>query len=190
MEKRDYKTLAHATKDLNLDVKICAFSPNRTASKRTFPEVMPSNMSCKFYKWRDLVQLYCDADLVVVPLLKNNYQAGLSTLFEAMACRRPIIATRSPKAGIINELIDSDVITGVKTGDYVELKQAIEMLLSNPQKAEKQAQLGYEFVLEKHNNRKYVEDLTTKLISTFGSFGDNQDIVESSQDESQRLSYK
>lgn len=177
LEKRDYQTLANATYNLNVDVKICAFSPNRTASKRTFPKVMPSNMSCKFYEWWDLVQLYRDADLIVIPLLKNNYQAGLSTLFEAMACRRPIIITRSPKAGIINTLIDSGVVTGVKAGDDVDLKQAIEKLLNNPQQAQNQAELGYDFVLNKHNHHKYIQDLTTKLISRFGKIDTNRDII-------------
>ena len=82
LEKRDYKTLANAIQDLDIDVKICAFSPNKTLSKRMFPKVIPSNMSCDFYEWCDLMQLYCDADLVVIPLLKNNYQAGLTTLFD------------------------------------------------------------------------------------------------------------
>ncbi|MEM6754905.1 MAG: glycosyltransferase family 4 protein [Cyanobacteria bacterium P01_C01_bin.38] len=169
IEKRDYNTLANATQDLNVDVKICAFSPNRTASKRTFPEIMPKNMSCRFYEWCDLVQLYRDADIVVLPLLENNYQAGLSTLFEAMACKKPVIITRSPKPGIINQLIDSGSVTGVKTGDYVELKQAIERLLNNPELARNQAQLGYEFVCEKHNNRKYIQELITELSSTLGN---------------------
>lgn len=190
MEKRDYKTLANATQNLNADIKICAFSPNRTASKRTFPEIMPKNMSCSFYEWCDLVQLYRDADLVILPLLKNNYQAGLSTLFEAMACRKPVIITRSPKAGIINQLIDSGSVTGVKTGDYVELRQAIEKLLNNPQLAKKQAQLGYEFVCKKHNHSKYVQELTTKLISTFGSMENYQYSINTNISNLQSLYYK
>ncbi|AFY55941.1 glycosyltransferase [Rivularia sp. PCC 7116] len=190
MEKRDYETLANATQDMDVDVKICAFSPNRTSSRVTFPKVLPKNMYRGFYEWCDLVQLYCDADLVVLPLLKNNYQAGLSTLFEAMACRRPIIITRSPKPGIINQLIDLGIVTGVKTGDSLELKQAINKLLHNPQLAEQQAQLGYEFVRSKHNNAKYVQDLTTKLISQFGNIDNTQLLVETKQDKLQSFTYQ
>jgi len=190
LEKRDYKTLANATIDLNIDVKICDFSPNKTASKRTFPEIMPKNMFCGFYKWKDLVQLYCDADLVVLPLLKNNYQAGLSTLFEAMACKRPVIVTRSPKAGIINELIDSGLITGVKFGDAVELKQAIEKLLNNPELVKHQAQLGYKFVCNYHNHSRYIQDLTTKLIHTFGNVDNLQHLMKKNIQDLQKFSYK
>ncbi|MEL6164386.1 MAG: glycosyltransferase [Cyanobacteria bacterium J06628_3] len=190
LEKRDYKTLADATKDLNLDVKICAFSPNRTASKRSFPAIMPENMYCGFYEWEDLVQLYCDADLVVLPLLKNNYQAGLSTLFEAMACRKPIIVTRSPKPGIINKLIDSGIVTGVNSGDYVELKQAIQKILDNPEQANRQAQLGYEFVCRNYNHTRYIQDLTGKFISTFGNIDDHRFLITENIQDLQQFSYK
>ncbi|MDY6896696.1 MAG: glycosyltransferase family 4 protein [Cyanobacteriota bacterium] len=190
LEKRDYKTLANATKDLNLDVKICAFSPNKTASKRTFPEIMPSNMYCGFYEWEDLLQLYCDADLVVLPLLDNNYQAGLSTLFEAMACRKPIIVTRSPKAGIINKLIDLGIVTGVNSGNSVELKQAIINLLNDPEQANKQAQLGHEFVCKYYNHGQYIQDLTTKLISTFGNIDNHQLLAKENIQNLQKISYK
>ncbi|MGB6299323.1 MAG: glycosyltransferase family 4 protein [Rivularia sp. (in: cyanobacteria)] len=190
MEKRDYQTLANATQNLDIDVKVCAFSPNRTASKKTFPKVMPTNMYCGFYEWCDLVQLYRDADLVVLPLLNNNYQAGLSTLFEAMACRKPVIISRSPKAGIINKLIDSGIVTGVKTGDRIELKQAIEKLLNNPELARNQAQLGYEFVCKKHNHREYIKELSIKLISTFGSVHKNQYLINTNIKSLESLYYK
>lgn len=190
LEKRDYKTLADATKDLNLDVKICAFSPNRTASKRTFPKIIPKNMYCGFYEWEDLVQLYCDADLVVLPLLKNNYQAGLSTLFEAMACRRPVIVTRSPKAGIINKLIDSGIVTGVNGGNSLELKQAIKNLLDNPELANQQAQSGYEFVCKYYNHGQYIQDLTGKFISTFGNIDDHRLLITENIQNLQQFSYQ
>jgi glycosyltransferase involved in cell wall biosynthesis len=167
LEKRDYRTLADATRDLNVDVKICAFSRNAVALKRAFPEVMPGNMSCGFYDWCELVQLYRDSDLVVITLFENNYEAGLTTLFEAMACRRPVVITRS--SGIIGDLIDSGIVTGVNPRDPVGLKQAILNLLNAPEKAQDQAQRGYELVLNQFNHVKYTQALVTKLISTFGS---------------------
>lgn len=167
LEKRDYITLANATKDLDVDVKICAFSRNAKQLKQTFPDVIPSNMSYGFYDWPDLVQLYRDSDIVVITLYENNYQAGLTTLFEAMACGRPVIITRS--SGIIGELIDSDMVTGVAPGDADGVKQAIEKLLNNPCRAIEQATRGYELVVNSLNHTKYVNDLGTKLISKFGN---------------------
>lgn len=166
MEQRDYHTLADATKDLDVDVKVCAFFACVDASRRNLPEVLPNNMSCRFYELPDLAQLYCDSDLVVVTLFKNNYEAGMTTIFEAMACRRPVIVTRSSE-GTIGELIDKGIVTGVAPGDPIGLKQAIQKLLNNPQLAQTQAERGYELVLKQSNHSQYVRDLVTKISSTF-----------------------
>jgi glycosyltransferase involved in cell wall biosynthesis len=163
LEKRDYCTLADAVKDLDVDVKICATSPNAKTSSQTFPKVLPANMECRFYEWQDLVQLYRDADIVVIPLFENNYQAGLSTLFEALACRRPVIITRS--SGLIEELIEAGAVTGVNQGDANEMRQAIITLLDNPLKAQMQAQRGYELVIERYNHNIYVD----KFVQQIGS---------------------
>ncbi|MBW4634642.1 MAG: glycosyltransferase family 4 protein [Iphinoe sp. HA4291-MV1] len=171
LEKRDYRTLANATQDLNVDVKVCAFSPSTTALKRSFPKVTPNNMSFRFYDWCELLQLYRDSDVIVLSLFENNYQAGLTTLFEAMACRRPVVVTHSP--GIIADLIDSGIVTGVNPCDPIGLKQAIQSLLNNSQKAEIQAHRGYELVHNQYNHSKYMQALVTKLISTFGSINNS-----------------
>lgn len=163
LEKRDYRTLAEATQDLDVDVKICAFSPNATVAAQAFPKIMPDNMSCRFYEWAELLQLYRDADLVVVSLVENNYSAGLTTLFESMACRRPVVITRIK--GPIEDLANSGVVTGVNPSDPADMRQAIAWLLNNPQEAEAQAQRGYEIVLKQHNSEQYVETLATRLAS-------------------------
>lgn len=167
MEKRDYRTLAAATEDLNVDVKICAFSRNAIARKNTFPKIIPPNMSHGFYDWCELVQLYRDSDLVVITMFDNNYQAGLTTMLEAMACRRPVVITRS--SGIIGELINLGIVTGVNPGDYTGLKQTIVKLLNDPQKTEIQAQRGYEFILKQFNHNSFIQALVSKLLSTFES---------------------
>jgi glycosyltransferase involved in cell wall biosynthesis len=155
LEKRDYRTLAAATQDLDVDVKICAVSPNATANTQAFPQELPSNMSCRHYEWLELVQLYRDANIVAIPLFKNNYQAGLSTMFEAIACRRSVIITKSP--GIIQDFIEAGIVNGVNEGDAEDLRRAIVRLLKNPEQADLQAQKGYELVVQKYNHQRYIE---------------------------------
>lgn len=53
---------------------------------------------------------------------------------EAMACRRPVIITRTP--GLASRLIDAGVVTGVMPGDAAEMQQAILELLNHPERAE------------------------------------------------------
>lgn len=163
LEKRDYRLLAEATKDLEIDVKISGFSQDASVIARTFPQPMPANMSRQFYKWPDLVQLYRDADVVVVSLVENSYAAGVQALMEAMACRRPVIVTRTK--GLAEYISDSNAITSVEPGNALELQQAITHLLNHPQEAEAKAQRGYQLALERHNSEKYVEVIAQRLQS-------------------------
>lgn len=167
LEQRDYRTLARATESLNVDVKISAVSPAKILTSRCFPKVLPANMSYGFYDWNSLVQLYCDADIVVITLYPNNFQAGLSTLFEALACRKPVIITRG--SGIIQELIDAKAVWGVNSGDSQGLSQAINSLLKNPKQAEALAEIGYQLVLKQYNNHIYVEALIEQLVNIHSS---------------------
>ncbi|WP_017653697.1 glycosyltransferase family 4 protein [Fortiea contorta] len=166
LEKRDYVTLAAATQDLDVDVNICAFSPDASALLRSFPKVIPNNMSHRYYDWQDLVQLYRDSDIVAVSLFENNYQAGQSTLFEAMACRRPVVVTQSP--GIIEDIVRDGYVVGVKEGDAEGMKQAITDLLNNPKAADAMAQRGYELMLNRYNHKNYVQGVVTELTSRYG----------------------
>jgi glycosyltransferase involved in cell wall biosynthesis len=161
-EQRDYKTLAAATQNLDLDVKICAVSPN--ASKKTrvaFPDVMPSNMTPHPQEWQQFRQLYRNADIVVVSLLYNTYSAGLTSLMEAMACRRPVVITRTP--GLASRLIDAGIVIGVAPEDAAGMQQAILRLLNNPEQAETLAQAGYDFLLKNHTSEQYMQDLVDQL---------------------------
>ncbi len=162
LEYRDYRTLANVTQDLDVDVKISGFSQDAPTLAKLFPKTMPVNMSRKFYEWQDLVQLYRDADLVVLNLLENKATAGVTTLLEAMSCRRPVVVTQTK--GLSDYLQVPGTVTCVQPGDSAGLRQAIVNLLQNPQKAEEQAQRGYELVIKQHNSEQYAEALARRLM--------------------------
>lgn len=163
LEKRDYRTLADATQDLDIDVEISAVSPNAIFSKRAFPKIIPENMRCRTHTWDELLQLYRNSDVVAISLFQNKYQAGLTTMFEALACKRPVIITRSP--GIIQEFIDLGAVTGVNPKDPQQLRQAILSLLRSPNKANLQAQIGYKLVSTKYNHRNYIKAFIKEIKS-------------------------
>ncbi|UCE45126.1 MAG: glycosyltransferase [Methanobacteriota archaeon] len=76
----------------------------------------------------DLVRLYADADVVVLPSRDEGW--GLS-LMEAMACGLPIVASR---VGGVPELVrDGQDGLLVESGDVVGLGHAIARLLSDPE---------------------------------------------------------
>ena len=163
LEKRDYRLLAAATADLDVDVKISGFSKDAKALSQAFPDTMPENMSRKFYEWPDLVQLYRDADVIAVCLVDNKYAAGVQGLVEAMACKRPVVITRTQ--GIVDYLTAPDIAKVVEVGDAAGLREAIVHLLENPQEAESEAQRGYEMVLNQHSSDPCVDFLAQKLRS-------------------------
>ncbi len=167
LESRDYYTLAEAVRDLDVNVRVSASSPDAKATSRTMPSVLPKNMVCRHHELQELRQLYQDADVVVISLQAHHYQAGLTTLFEAMATRKPVIMTRTP--GLAEELIDAGYIIGVEPGDAAGMSVAIADLLANPEKAQALAQRGYELVLTQHNHDVYLQVFTQGLIARSNS---------------------
>lgn len=160
LEQRDYRVLAEATADLEVDVRISAFSRDAKAIGRVFPKVMPANMTHQFYAWRELVQLYRDADLVVVSTIDNKYAAGVTTLVEAIACRRPVIASASQ--GLTEYLIPG-MIDSFIPGDATGLKQAIIRHLSDRQQAEAKAALSYDFAMQHYSMERHVDAIVESL---------------------------
>jgi hypothetical protein len=171
LEQRDYHTLAEATHDLDLDVKVCAVSPNATAKQSRFPNPMPSNMAAQHYDWPDLRQLYRDADVVAISLLENQYSAGLTVLMEALACRRPVVMTRT--TGLAEQLIDRGIVLGVKPGDAAGMRQAIVHLLNNPEEAQTLAQRGYELIQQEHTSELHIE----RIIAAFKTVAEHEPLA-------------
>jgi len=161
LEQRDYKTLAAASHDLDVDVRISGYSQDAAAMARTFPDRLPANMSRRFYEWPELVQLYRDADVVVVSCHENRYAAGVQTLMEAMACRRPVIATAT--RGLAAYLHPS--VIAVPPGDAAAMRAAIRGLLADPAAAEARAREGHAHARRTFDMDRYVETIGEALSS-------------------------
>ena len=160
LEQRDYRTLALATETLDVDVRISGFSEDAAVLKRTFPDAMPANMTRKFYSWLDLVQLYRDADVVVVSVHENRYAAGVQSLMETMACGRPVIVTATQ--GLATYL-DNDAVVTVPPADAAAMRHAIVSALANPEPAEARATRGLALARSRHSIERYVSEIATHL---------------------------
>lgn len=160
LEQRDYRTLAAATADMDVDVKISGFSEDAEVLRRSFPDVLPDNMSRKFYEWHDLVQLYRDADVVVVSVHENKYAAGVQSLMEGMACGRPVVA--SATSGL-RSYLDEDVVTTFPPGDAPALRAAIERTLADRAAAEARASKGLELARRRHGIDRFVAQIADSL---------------------------
>jgi hypothetical protein len=163
LEQRDYITLATATADMDVDVRICAVSPNATAQKDSFPEIIPDNMVAKYYAWPDLVQLYRDSDVVAITMRPNLFQAGQTSIMEAMACQRPVITTEAE--GMVADFASEGSVRAVPEQDAEALRAAIEDLLAHPDTAAELARRGRERVARDFNPESYVQRLAELLRS-------------------------
>jgi hypothetical protein len=159
LEQRDYTTLAAASHDLDLDVRISGFSKDVATLARSFPNPLPANMTRRFYEWPELVQLYRDADVVVVSCHENRYAAGVQSLMEAMACRRPVIATAT--RGLAAYLHPS--VIAVPPGDAAAMRAAIGRVLADPAGAEARARVGHAHALRTFDMDRYVETVGNAL---------------------------
>lgn len=154
LEQRDYRTLALATAAMDLDVRISGYSNDAAVLANTFPQTMPLNFHRRFYEWRDLAQLYRDADVVVVALRPNRYAAGVQALLEAMASGRPVIVTSSE--GLTGYLDDGDALTVVPQQDAVSMGVAIQALIRDPVAAEVRARRAREIAVSRYATMAYL----------------------------------
>jgi glycosyltransferase involved in cell wall biosynthesis len=145
-ELRDYPTLVEAVRHLDLDVAIAAVSPWSKRDDSSAGLDIPANVTARGYDLFALRQLYADAAVVVVPLQQTDFQAGITTILEAMSMGKPIVCTSTP--GQTDTLVDGETGVYVPAGDAAAMRRAIEDLLADPAEA---ARLGA-------NARRWVEE--------------------------------
>lgn len=153
LERRDYRTLAAATHDLDADVKISGFSADTRASELAFPPTLPRNMTRAFYPWTDLRALYRSADMVVVSLFPNTYAAGVQGLMEALSCGTPVIVTSTQG---LAPYLSGGAMRIIDAGDPIQMRSAIEDLLASPDEQARLATNGRRRALELHSEQQYV----------------------------------
>jgi len=167
LEQRDYATLIEAIERIDvegtaMDVKICAVSPNFTSDTIVaMPETLPDNVELRRFDFSELRSLYQTAGVTVIPLLDNNYSAGMTTMMEAIACGSPVVITTNP--GLATVFAERDLVVGVEPGDAGGLSRAIQRVLDDPVASKERAKRARKFVLENHSSSRCVELLCGSL---------------------------
>ena len=108
-ELRDYPTFAQAARDLDVDVVIAAASPWSKRADSSADIDVPTNFTVRGFDLFELRQVYADAAIVVVPLEETDFQAGITTILEAMSMGRAIVCTKT--TGQRDTIVDG--VTGV-----------------------------------------------------------------------------
>lgn len=104
----------------------------------------------------DLVKFYNLADLVVLPSIDKSEAFGM-VLIEAMACRKPVVASNIYG---VRTVVD-DGINGllVQLKDFSDLASKIHYLLTQPEVAQQFGEKGLEKVKEKYSWEKIGQEL-------------------------------
>lgn len=160
-EHRDYATLASATGDLRARVVVGLGSRHSPGSSCLLPAQFPANHATGFLDHASLREAYDAAAVVVVPLQDNDFQAGVTTLLEAMAMGKAIVVTAT--AGM-RELID-DGVNGllVPPGSAAAMRESIQLLLDNPKKREALAKNARETAMARFSLEAYAAELAAQL---------------------------
>ena len=152
-EMRNYNLLFEAVDGLDARVLVKASSAWMASARQDVTAIPPNvELIAGSLSYTELRDLYAGAALVVLPLYDTPQAAGITTILEAMAMRKCVVATRS--SGLPDNLVDGQ--TGVICDPTPEaLAAALSDLLVSPERRARLAQAGYEsldrgFTLEAH----------------------------------------
>ena len=162
-ELRDYPTLVEAVRGLDVDVVVAAASPWSRRADSSAGLDIPPNVEVAGFGLFELRQLYADAAFVVVPLQRNDFQAGITTILEAMSMGRAVVCTHT--AGQTDTLVDEVTGIYVPPGDVAALGGAIRRLLADPATAARFGAAGRAWVVEHADIGRYAADLAELVLS-------------------------
>jgi glycosyltransferase involved in cell wall biosynthesis len=156
-ELRDYPTLVEAVRGLDVDVVVAAASPWSKRADSSAGLDIPANVVVRGCDHFELRQLYADSDLVVVPLEETDFQAGITTILEAMSMSRAIVCTRT--TGQTDTIVDGETGRYVPVGDVAALRAAIEALLTDREEAARLGDAARQWVCSHADVTDYAKDL-------------------------------
>ncbi|MBV8718289.1 MAG: glycosyltransferase family 4 protein [Chloroflexi bacterium] len=178
LEFRDYPTLMAAVE--GLDAKVVIGAASHWSKRRNTADGggQPSNVTVDSFDYDALRSLYARSAIVVVPLDDTDFQAGVTTILEAMSMGKPVVVThsvgqtdvvedrrtitrgaqpRTRPSSLLRAVAEQAGVALEPSGFYVPpsdpqaLRRAIAYLLEHP---EERARLGAA-------GRRTVEQLTT-----------------------------
>jgi glycosyltransferase involved in cell wall biosynthesis len=132
MEQRDYSTLINALRGLNYPTVIAAASPWFSHGGVGTRAALPSTITLGKFNYRELRDLYARSRFVVVPLLDRDFQAGVTTILEAMAMGKAVVVTRTRGQQGASAVRDGENGLSVPPGDARALREAIGFLWEHP----------------------------------------------------------
>ncbi len=163
LESRDYGTLLSAVEGLPVEVRIAAASPWSRSANQLAGRKLPPNVRVVALEPLELRKLYAQSRCVVVPVHDVDYQAGSLVTYEAMACGKAVIATRT--RGLEEIFREGDTCVLVPARDPDALRAALLELLEHPERAQSRGQAARRAVEDRLNLDEYVKCVSRIILS-------------------------
>jgi glycosyltransferase involved in cell wall biosynthesis len=161
LERRDYPTLMDAVDGLDVRVVIAAASPWSKQSDSTSGRHLPTNVEVRRLSLFDLRALYAASRFVVMPLADVEFQAGITTILEAMSMSRATICTRT--AGQTDTIIEGETGRYVTPADSAALRDAIVTLLDDDTAARHMGLRAREWAISNADIEIYADRLAEQV---------------------------
>lgn len=165
LEWRDYPTLIEAVKEMrHLRVRLAAASPWSKHTNETQRCTLPAHVEAKRYEYGALRDLYAESAFVVVPLYETDFQAGVTTLLEAMAMGKAVIVTQT--SGQTDVVSEGETGLTVKPGDVAGWQSAIGRLEADPALRERLGRNARQWIEQNATLERWVKCLTAALVAS------------------------
>jgi glycosyltransferase involved in cell wall biosynthesis len=130
LEWRDYPTLINALRhEPHVQVRLAAASPWSAHTNETERVALPDHIQARRYSYVQLRELYAQSALVVVPLYPNDFQAGITTMLEAMAMGKAVVVSRTE--GQVDVIDHGDNGLYVAPQSSEQLREVVQRLLGD-----------------------------------------------------------
>ncbi|MBO1359516.1 glycosyltransferase [Acetobacter sacchari] len=160
-EHRDWETLGDVARQLpNIEFHIA--SSSRTAKDAT--QGVSNVRLVRAKNNTELLDLYADADIVVVALHPNFHASGITVIEEAVILGVPVIAS---DCGGLSDYFAKDALCYVQPGDSAAIINAITSITMDPEAAESRTKAAQTRVRTKINSELYAQmhvELSKKIL--------------------------
>ena len=164
---RDYGALAQAVRDLDVQVRIAAYSPWVDPAKQPAGGA-PDNVSFTRLPQNELRDLYDRSMFVVVPLRPTSGQGGSLVVYESMAMGKAVIVAKTEGEQALHLVTEGETGYYYEPGDVDGLRTAIQRLLDNPDEAKRMGEAARARVERELNMDRYVDEMTALVSSLTG----------------------
>lgn len=170
LEWRDYPTLLTAAERLpQVAFKLAAASPWSKHSNQTQGRRLPTNVAARRYEYSELRQLYAASAVVAVPLYENDFQAGVTTMIEAMAMGKPVIVTQTTGQTDVITHGENGIVVPPNDPDAWEI--AIRRLLADPLERQRLGKNARQWVTQYATLNRWAETIASSLRESCQSAG-------------------